>query len=133
VTPTPATVPASKWFFASGGQGDAEEGQVTALLDSFRALRVEKYIEPGEFNGPTYTIVIHAIPRKATEAPTDYTLTVIDLGTRVVGRYKDLTFELDRSILDKLAGDFKTKKPAPPPTPSFNGAGGPGGGMPFGQ
>ncbi len=141
-TPPVAVAPAgppSKWLFASGQSGDAEEGQVNALLDTFKSLRVEKYIEPGTFQGNTYTLVIHAIAAKAGEKETDYTFTFIDTGTRVIGSYNGITFEADRGLIDKLGGDFKTKKPPPPPParmPSFPGMGGMngmGGGPPPGE
>jgi len=40
--------------------------------------------------------------------------------------YNDLIFDVDRSILEKLEGDFKTKKATPPP-PNFSGGSPPGG------
>jgi hypothetical protein len=123
----PATQPASKWFFASGGQGDAEEGQVAALLTALHPLRVDKYLEIAPTTQPagSYTLAVHTTDGK------DYTFRFTDPGAagKVVGSYDDLTFEIDRSLLEKLTGDFKTKKPEFSPTPSFGGAGG----MPFGR
>ena len=61
-----------------------------------------------------------------------YELRVTDMGPTnpPVVQYRDLTFEVDRSILRKLEGDFKTK--CPPETPGRaavvpRGPGGPGG------
>jgi hypothetical protein len=125
----PATQPASKWLFASGGQGDAEEGQVDALLTSLHPLRVEKYLEKAPTTQPTatYTLAIRTIDGK------QYSFHFTDPGAagKISGGYDDLAFEIDRALIDKLTGDFKTKKPefSPSPTPNFGGAGG----MPFGQ
>jgi hypothetical protein len=46
-----------------------------------------------------------------------------------VVQYRDLTFEVDRSLLRKLDGDFKTRRPPElPSTPQgFPGGGAPGG------
>lgn len=105
----PATQPASKWFFASGGQGDAEEDQVKALLDALHPLRVEKYDESNPATQPagTYSLSVQTTDGKS------YTLRFTDPGKegKLVGMTDDLTFELDRSLIEKLSGDFKTKKP----------------------
>jgi hypothetical protein len=122
-TTQPATQPASKWFFASGGQGDADEGQVTALLTSLHPLRAEKYLESSPTTQPSgsYNLTIH------TADGADFQLRFTDPGNSVklIGSYNDLTFELDRTLVEKLTGDFKTKKPEAAP-PSFA----PGAGMP---
>jgi hypothetical protein len=121
----PATQPASKWLFASGGQGDAEEGQVNALLTSLHPLRVEKYLDKSPTTQPAgaYSLTLRTTDGK------EYALHFIDPGAagKVVGSYEDLSFELDHALTDKLAGDFKTKKPelAPSPTPNFGNAGSP--------
>ena len=129
-TATQPAAPPSAWLFTSGGEGDAEEGQVKALLDSFHSLRVEKYLEGDAPQGTLYTLVIHTVPSKAADSTQDYAFNFTDAGTRVVGVYKDLTFEVDKTLFEKLTGDFKTKKPpAPPPSPPMSF---PGGRMPFG-
>jgi hypothetical protein len=116
--------PQAPWFFASGGQGDAEEGQVKALLDSLHPLRVEKYLESAPATQPagTYVLTVH------TSDGASFVLRFTDPGSsgRLTGSYYDLVFEVDRSLLDKLTGDFKTKKPEVTPPPSF------GGGAPIG-
>lgn len=108
-TTEPATQPASKWFFVSGGQGDAEEDQVKALLDALHPLRVEKYDESNPATQPagTYRLSVQTTDGKS------YSLRFTDPGKegKLVGMTDDLTFELDRSLIEKLSGDFKTKKP----------------------
>ncbi len=122
-TTQPATQPASKWLFASGGQGDADEGQVTTLLNALHPLRVEKYLETAPTTQPSgsYNLAVHTVDGA------DLQLRFTDPGNngKLIGSYNDLTFELDRAFVEKLTGDFKTKKPEPPP-PSF----GAGSGMP---
>ena len=137
---TPATVPAvattlpaatqpdelasAKWIFTSGKTGAADEGQVNELLSSLQPLRAEKYLEPEKVTGTTYTLTVHVIPASAADAAQDYVLTFIDTGGRIDGFYKDLHFTVDRALLDKLTGDFKTRKAAPAPSgppPRFPG------------
>ena len=132
--PAPAPASTSTWMFSSGGAGDAEDGQVTALLDSFHPLKATKFIDPAQIDGDVYTVVVRTIPARAGDPVGEYAFNFTDAGTRLVGIYRDLTFEVDRSLVDKIAGDFKTKKPpapaAPARPPMFPGAG--GGGSPFG-
>ena len=119
-----ATQPASKWVFQSGGNGDADEGQVQALLDGLHPLRAEKYHEknPATLPAGSYTLTVHSGP-SGGHGGQDCTIRFTSPGATgpAVGSYNDLIFDLDRSILEKLEGDFKTKKAAPP-APSFNGA-----------
>jgi len=142
----PATLPAvelSKWLFSSGGEGDADEGQLTDLLTALHPLRVEKYIEANPTTQPagTYTLTVHTSGSKPGEPGEDFVLRITDTGPTgpVIASYKDLTFELARPFVEKLTGDFKTKKPEPPPIPQggspFGGEGSPFGGRPprFGQ
>jgi hypothetical protein len=121
-----ATQPASKWIFASGQTGDAEEGQVNALLTALHPLHVDKYQESAPTTQPagSFTLAIHTSDGK------DYSLHFTDPGNnaKVIGGYDELTFEIDRSLIDKISGDFKTRKAEISPPPSFGGAGG----MPFG-
>ncbi|MDB5354369.1 MAG: hypothetical protein JWN24_822 [Phycisphaerales bacterium] len=137
----PATLPAvepSKWFFSSGGEGNADEGQVVDLLTALHPLRAEKYIEANPTTQPagTYTLTVHTTGSKPGESGEDFILRITDTGPTgpVIAGYKDLTFELARPFMDKLTGDFKTKKPEPPPIPQggspFGGEGSPFGGRP---
>lgn len=118
----PSTQPTSKWVFQSGGTGDAEVGQVLALLDSLHPLRAEKYDEKNPAAQPagSYTLTVHEGPANG-RGPRDFTIRFTSPGTTgpVIGSYNDLIFDVDRSILEKLEGDFKTKKPAAP-APSFS-------------
>lgn len=110
-----ATQPGSKWAFESGGRGDADDGQVQDLLNALHPLRAEKFLENAPTSQPaaTYTLTIHVGPANG-HGPQDHTLRFTTPGAtgNVIGSYEDLSFEVDRSILEKLDGDFRTKKPA---------------------
>ena len=119
-----AEIAAAKWIFPFGGTGAADEGQVTDLLADLHPLRAEKYLDSEKVPGETYTLTLHVIPATAADTAEDIVLTFIDTGGRVDGFYKDLHFTVNRSLIDKLTGDFKTKA-APPAMspPSFPGGG----------
>ena len=88
----PTTQPAGPWFFASGGEGDAEEGQVKALLDSFHPLKVEKYIENAATTQPagTFMLTIHTIAANAGVAGEEFVIRFTDKSgeAHVIGNYK---------------------------------------------
>ena len=139
-TTGPATQPAkppSKWVIASQGGADADEGQVDELLRSLNPLKATKYLETAPATQPTatHTLTIRTIGAGGAETNA-YSLRVTDPGSTgtPTGGFENLAFELDRSLLEKLEGDFKTPKPAPPAAPPF-GAGFPGGpgGLPPGH
>jgi hypothetical protein len=94
---------------------------VQALLDTLHPLRAEKYPEKSSSSQPagTYTLTVHVGPANG-QGPQTYTIRFTNPGPTgpAIGSYNDLIFEVDRSILEKLEGDFKTKK-ATPPAPSF--------------
>ena len=126
-----ATQQVPKWVFQSGGNGEAEEGQVQALLDSLHPLRAEKYHEKSPATQPagTYTLTVHVGPADG-KGPQTYIFRFTNPGATgaAIGSYNDLIFDVDRSILEKLEGDFKTKKASTtPPSPSFPGGAPPGG------
>ena len=92
------------------------------LLDALHPLRVEKYLETAPTTQPSadYVLTIKTVGAGGAETAT-YQLRITDPGgeAKLIGRYNDLTFELDRSLLKKLDGDFKTKRPPSrsPPRP----------------
>lgn len=121
-----ATPPAStsKWVFASGESGPADEGQVQALIDTFHPLHVIKYMAATKIPADLYTIVIHTIPAKAGDLGQEYAFNFYDVGANAIGTYEDLTFEVDHSLIDKLKGDFKHKQAPATPPPATPGPGG---------
>jgi len=131
--------PPSKWVIQSQGGVGADDDQVKDLLDALHPLKVEKYLESAPTTQPTANYVLTVKTIGAGGADTaSYELQIVDPGGegKLIGRYNGLTFELDRALLKKLAGDFKTKRPPEPvstPPPSFPGGGGfPGGFTPGG-
>jgi len=109
-----ATQPATKWIFQSGGSGDANDAQVDALLTALHPLTATKYLESKPATtqpADTYTLTVHVGPANG-RGPTDYTLHIsapTPTGPAVVSM-NDLTFETDRSILEKLDVNFKGGK-----------------------
>ena len=112
-----ATQPVSKWAFESGNRGEADEGQIDDLLNALHPLRAEKFVDKSPATQPagTYTLTIRVGPPNG-HGPQDYRLRFTSPGPTgsAIGSYEDLIFELDRSILEKLDGDFKTKKSSTP-------------------
>jgi hypothetical protein len=134
--PAPPVIPlppSSKWVLEGGTAAD--DDQVKDLLDALHPLKVEKYLESAPTTQPTanYVLTVKTIGAGGAETA-NYELQIVDPGgeAKLIGHYNDLTFELDRSLLKKLDGDFKTKRPPEPaaPPPSFPGGG--GGGFPGG-
>lgn len=138
----PATVPAtapvevkppSKWAIASQGDIDADDGQVTGLLASLHPLRAEKYVDaspttrPATQPAPAYALSIRTVAPGGAEATYDLRITDAGGDAKPIARYKDLAFEIDRALLKKLEGDFKTKLPEErPPAPPMGFPGMPG-------
>src|SRR5205085_10499102 len=91
--------PKAKWVLASEGDVDADEGQVTELLDALHPLRATKYLEklPTTQPSPTYVLQVKTVGAGgATSA--GYELRITDMGPTnpPVVQYHDLTFEVDR-------------------------------------
>lgn len=129
----PATQPVSQWQIASEPQGPADDSRVTALLSSLNPLRAERYLEapataPATQPADQYLITITTggtgvMPERTHEIR----LRTSGSDQPVIGEYNGLTFEVDRSLLGQLGGDF-TWKPAPaaPQQPSETPDGFPG-------
>lgn len=104
------TQPASKWVIESGGSGDANDADVDALLTALHPLQATKFLESAPTTQPAgrYTLTVHVGPANG-HGPEDYTLKFTNPGTtgEVVGSYDDLTFEVERSIVDKLDAKMK--------------------------
>jgi hypothetical protein len=105
-----STQPASKWVIESGGSGNANDANVDALLTALHPLQATKFLESAPTTQPAgrYTLTVHAGPANG-HGPEDYTLKFTNPGTtgEVVGSYDDLTFEVERSIVDKLDAKMK--------------------------
>ena len=105
-----STQPASKWEIQSGGSGDANDASVDALLAALHPLQATKFVESAPTTRPSgsYTLTVHVGPANG-HGPEDHVLKFTSPGATgdVTGSYEDLTFEVDRSILDKLDAKMK--------------------------
>ena len=132
IAATQPAEPKSKWVFQSGGTGVADEGQVDGLLESLHPLRAEKFVEntpttqPATQPAAAYTLTVRVGPHDG-KGPQEFVIHFTSPGAtgNLAATSEDLTFELERSILEKLDGDFKTPKPAAPmpASPSFSPGG----------
>lgn len=126
----PAAAPPSTWALLSAPKGDADDTSVSNLLAELHPLRVTKYHESTPTTKPTGNYVI----KFTTEGPggtpvTQYEVKLIDPGSDqgLLGEYNGLSFELPRTFLTKLEGDFakkpKTETIKPPTADDFKGPG----------
>ena len=111
--PSTEPAPVARWTIDSGGSGDANDAQVDALLSALHPLRAEKFLEKAPSTQPSssYTLTIHTGPSNG-HGPQDFTLRFTNPGStgNALSGYEDLTFEADRTILDKLDVNFKGGK-----------------------
>ena len=142
----PATKPLSQWMIISASPTAAADSKVESLLSSLHPLKVQKYdaiaatqpvttqpvatqpVATQPATADRYTLSLSALPPMMNS----YTIDITDPGNSqpLVGRYNDLTFELDRSLIDQLKADFsKADEPSPNSSVSPNGI---SGGMPPG-
>jgi hypothetical protein len=119
-----STMPAVKhsiWEVTSiSPPADAGDGKVNALLSALHPLHVTQY-DASPATAPAtadrYTITIQCPPPLISS----YTIELTDPGDSrpLTGSYNDLTFEVDRSLLDKIKADFShPDEPAAAPTAS---------------
>jgi hypothetical protein len=139
--PVAATQPAkpkTKWLITSDPMGDANDANIQALLDGIHPLRAEKYVEkfPTTQAAPAATYVVRINTRAWADEPAkNIELKITDPGASAtpVGQIGDLTFEVNRTLLDHITADFTpSKNPAMPARPAGfpglpGGPGGPGG------
>jgi hypothetical protein len=128
---TTAPVKHSVWEVISSKPAvDAADAKVDALLSALHPLRVTQYDAVPSTQPATadrYTVTVQCPPPLISS----YKIDLTDPGDSrpLVGRYNDLTFELDRSLLDKIKTDFThvdEATPAPSASPSFSPTGAPG-------
>jgi hypothetical protein len=108
-----AAPPKSKWIIQSGGEGDANDSQVDAVLGGLHPLRADKFLEKNPTTQPAgnYTLAVHVGPGNG-HGPMDYTIRFTSPGATgpAGGSFNDLAFETDRTILDKLDVNFRGGK-----------------------
>jgi hypothetical protein len=128
----PATAPVKRslWQVANASFSiDAADAKVDALLAALHPLKVQQY-DAAPTTAPAtadrYTVTISCPPPLISS----YKIELTDRGDSrpLIGRYNDLAFEVDRSLLDKFKTDFThADEPAPVPSasPSFPPGAGP--------
>jgi hypothetical protein len=103
--------PPSKWNLASKGGADADDVKVDDLLRELNPLRVDKYNETTPATQPSATVTLTI---ETTDARHEIRFIDPGEGKALTGAYNGLSFEVPRSILDKMEADFnKTKPPGP--------------------
>jgi hypothetical protein len=116
--PTPL-VSNAPWDLLSGPKGDADTGQVDALLKLLNPLKAEKYVAtPPATTQPVPHYTLEITTEGAGGASTaHYQIQITDPGGEkpLVAQYNGLSFEVSRDLLKSLDGDFKTPQPAAAP------------------
>ncbi len=102
-----------EWKLVAPTPGDADDSKVTELLDSFDPLKADKFIETSASQPTTqpadqYTVTIETGGRAAAPVR-KFVVTITDPGSSKTptAAYNGLTFEIPRSVVEKLQGDFK--------------------------
>ncbi|HWP39295.1 MAG TPA: DUF4340 domain-containing protein [Tepidisphaeraceae bacterium] len=100
---TQPTEPPSKWKLASKGGVDADDTKVADLLRELRPLRANKYLESAPTTQPAATYILSIETPDAT-----HEIRLIDPADSkpLIGMYGGLTFELWRSLVDRLDSEF---------------------------
>jgi len=106
-----ATQPTIKWeiMTATGEKKPAEESKVDDLLAQLNPLRAEKYLESAPTTQPMATWTVKVATQGPGGSPVNqYAITVTDPGSgkTPIATYNDLTFEVSRTLVEKLEGDF---------------------------
>jgi hypothetical protein len=143
VAATQPAKPKTKWLITSEPKGDANDSNIQALLESIHPLRAEKYVEkfPTTQAAPAATYILRINTRAWADEPAkNIELKITDPGPSAtpVGQLGDLTFEVSRTLLDKITADYTPSKNPPPSAmpqgfPGFPGAPGGRPGMPAGH
>ncbi len=108
-----AVVPASPWELKSDPKGDADEEQIHGLLAELHPLKATKFFESTPTPQPTANYDLKITTQGPGGTPiTDHELKLIDPGgdAALLAEYNGLSFELPRTFLAKLEGNF-AKKP----------------------
>jgi hypothetical protein len=112
-TQVAAAPPPTVWVLKTPPGGDADDHAVREVLDEIHPLRVSKYLEATPTTRPATNYVI----RLTTEGPGgtpvyNYQISLSDPGgeKNLIGEFNGLPFELPRTLVKKLEGDFTKKK-----------------------
>jgi hypothetical protein len=118
------TEPPSTWVLLTDPKGDADDTGVNNLLADLHPLRATKYLESTPATKPTGNYVVRVTTTApGTAAVASHELKLIDPGNDqpLLAEYNGLSFELPRTFLTKIEGNFAKKPKAaveagnPPP------------------
>ncbi len=115
--------PPSTWVVATTQPTDAQDSKVDDLLRKFSPLRVDKYLEakPADMKVvAVYTVRIQTQSAGAAKSG-EYEIRLTDRGEGpLIGECNGLVFEIARTFIDDITGDFKRRPPgAEPETPAM--------------
>jgi len=120
-TTLPVVKVPSTWELKSDPKGDADDDSIAALLAEMHPLKASKFLESTPTTKPSANIVL----KVTTEGPggtpvTGYELKLVDPGgdSALLGEYNGLSFELARTFLTKLEGNFAKKPKTESKTPA---------------
>jgi hypothetical protein len=119
-----AKAPASTWELKSEPKGDADDEEVRNLLAELHPLRATKFHDATPATKPTGSYVLRVTTEAAGGAGSaNYEIKLIDPGNDqpLLAEYNGLSFELPRTFLTKLEGNFAKK----PKAAETGGAGAP--------
>ena len=126
---TQPAAPKTKWLVASDPKGDADDDAVQELLRAFRPLTADRFLEtfPATQAAPTAAYVVRISTRAWADEPArEHELKITDQGAganaKLIGQLGDLTFEMNRTVLDALTRSFAAPK-VEPAGPAFGPAG----------
>jgi hypothetical protein len=122
-----AKEPPSTWELLTDPKGDADDPGVNSLLADLHPLRATKYFESTPATKPTANYVVRVTTTApGTAAVTNHELKLIDPGhdQPLLAEYNGLSFELPRTFLTKIEGNFakKPKTGTSSPAPADPGA-----------
>ena len=105
------TQPATKWevVTSAGESKDADDSKIDTLLSQLHPLRAQKYLETAPTTRPTATYVLKITTEGPGGTPVEnHEIHLVDPGDfkPLIGTYNGLAFEVERSLVDRLSGDF---------------------------
>jgi hypothetical protein len=113
--------PPSTWELRSDPKGDADDDSVRNLLTDLHPLRVTRYFESTPTTKPTGSYILDITTEGPGGTPvTAYQLKLTDPGgdQPLHGDYNGLSFELPRTFLTKIEGNFAKKPKVENKTPA---------------
>lgn len=123
--PTTAEAEKPTWVFAGGAESKVRESKVNTFLAALNPLEAEQFLETASPADSADHYILTVTTESAGQKAV-HEIRIADLRNAgpLIGTYGDLVFELDRSLLPRIQGDFiddGTPDPAPAPPPAMPG------------